>query len=159
MDDFLTGVGAFVIGVLVTVAAFVIVNQRNRLKGVEAAAGPLKLTFEFHELIKKEVVRVASISLANMVRVDREMIELWERSPFRLREDSEKKLELLKSMTDELEGRLQVLDGEDRYRAATQLREIYREYLRAAREHWASSSGYQEVKHRVVAGLERIERL
>lgn len=159
MDDIAIFVGIALLASCLILAFIVVLRQQTRLKRVEAKAGPASVSFDFHEAVKKEVARVSAITQADMARLDRQMIEFWEAEPLRQPENGAARLELLRTEILRIESLFDHASDDDKYRIASQLRELYREYLRHAREHWASSEHYQRIKRQIVAGLEKIERL
>lgn len=147
--------------VILVLLAIVVITQRGRLKRFEAKLGLDSVGFsvELHEMVKREVARVSLASLGRLAKVDRQLIEFWEKGKLLTSDDSAKRMDLFATEVTELEARLESAPLEDRYQLAAQLRELYWEYLRHAREHWASSPEYQAIRVRVVRGLERIETM
>ena len=142
------------------ILSFVVVLRNSaRLKRVEAKAGPASVSLDFYAEVKKEVARVSAITQADMARLDIQMIDFWESESLRQPEKGAARLELLRIEILRLESLFDQSSDDDRYRIASQLRELYREHLRHAREYWASGDGYQQVRQQVVAGLMKIERL
>lgn len=160
MDDVIL-FGGVVLAVIVAILTVVVVSQRERLKRFEAklGVGGIGLTVELHELVKKEVARVSLASMSRMARIDRRLIEFWEREKFLSPEDGANRLSLFEAEMTDLETKLAAASAEDQYQLASQLRELYWEYLRHARAYWASSPGYQAIRARVMEGLAKIEAL
>jgi len=117
------------------------------------------LTVELHELVKKEVARVSLASLGRLARVDRELIDFWERTRFLTSEDSARRLGLIQSEVFELERKFRAAPAEDKYHLAFQLREFYWKWLEFGRQHFASSESYQQIRQQVMAGLAEIEQI
>ena len=158
MDDLLL-YGGIVLAMFVAVLVAVVVSQRERMKRFEAklGVGGIGLTVELSELVKKEVARVSLASLGRIAKVDRELIDFWEKERDLSAEDSTKRLELIANEVADLEARLKDAAPEDKYHLAVQLRELYWKHLQFGRQHWASSSGYQAIRARTIDGLKRIE--
>lgn len=159
MDDIAIFGGALFVVSSVILVFIVVLNQRTRLKRVEAKVGFASVSFDFDAAIKKEVARVSAITQADMAKLDRQMIEFWEAESLRQPENGAARLELLRTEILRIEGQYDHASDDDQYRIASQLRELYREYLRHARDHWASSENYQRIRQHIVGGLEKIERL
>lgn len=161
MDDLIL-YAAVALAMFVAVLMGAVVSQRTRMRRFEAKVGlgGVGLTVELHDLVKKEVARVSLASLGRLARVDRELIDFWERAPRSLTsEDSARRLGLIQSEVAELERKFRAAPAEDRYHLALQLRELYWKWLNFGRQHFASSEGYQKIRQQVVAGLAEIERI
>ena len=158
MDDVVVIGCVAIIAIFATLGVVVVFNKRDRIKRVEAKAGPASVSFDFYEAVKKEVARVSAVTQADMAKLDRQMIDFWESESFRDPERGVMRLEILEEEISRIESLFDHSSDDDKYRSASQLRELYREYLRHARDYWASSANYQTVKQRVVAGLLKIEQ-
>lgn len=160
MDDLLL-YGGIALAVFVGVLIVVVVSQRARLKRFEArlGVGGIGLTVELTDLVKREVARVSLASLGRITKVDRELIDFWEKERHLTSEDSIRRLELIAQEVSSLESRLETAPLEDKYHLAVQLRELYWKHLQFGRRHWASSSGYQAIRARTIEGLKRIESM
>jgi hypothetical protein len=160
LDDLLV-YGGIVLAVFVGVLVAVVVSQRARMKRFEAKLGVsgIGLTVELSDLVKKEVARVSLASLGRIARVDRELIDFWEKERTLSAEDSSKRLDLIAREVLGLEARLNDAPPEDAYHLAVQLRELYWKHLQFGRLHWGSSSGYQVIRAGTIKGLERIEKM
>lgn len=160
MDDLIL-YAAIALALFVVVLVGVVVSQRERMKRFEAKLGMsgVSLTVELHELVKKEVARVSLASLSRLARVDRELIDFWERAQFLTSEDSAHRLGLIQSEVTELEKKFRVAPVEDKYHLALQLRELYWKWLEFGRQHFASSDSYQQIRQQVIAGLAEIEQI
>ena len=66
---------------------------------------------------------------------------------------SSEKVELVEQKVSELEGLWLNSSPEEKVHYGLALRELYWEYLKAARHHWASSEDFQQVWHRVEKGF------
>lgn len=155
-------IALFVVGgVVLAVLAIVVITQRQRIASIEADFGldGVGLSVKLHEMVKREVARVSLASLGRLARIDRELIEYWEKEKFLQPEDGAKRLALLDTEVTEIERKLSSAEPEDRVHLATQLRELYWKYLQHARAYWASSEGYQTIRRRVIEGLNRIEEM
>jgi len=153
--------GGIVLAIFVGILVAVVVSQRERMKRFEAklGVGGIGLTVELSDLVKKEVARVSLASLGRIAKVDRELIDVWEKERYLSAEDSTKRLELIASEVANLETRLREAPPEDKYHLAVQLRELYWKHLQFGRQHWASSSGYQVIRARTIEGLKHIEEM
>lgn len=160
MDDLIL-YAAVALVVFVAMLVAVAVSQRDRMKRFDAKVGlgGVGLTVELHELVKKEVARVSMASLSRLARVDRELIDFWERARFLTSEDSARRLGLIQSEVAELEEKFRAAPAEDKYHLAFQLRELYWKWIEFGRQHFASSEGYQQIRQRVMAGLVEIEQI
>lgn len=134
-------------------------NCHRRAHSGEIDKKSLRLYKEVREIVKSEMTRVSLQSLGRMAQIDRKLIDFWERERFLSPEEGGERLALFEKELDDLETKLLTAPIEDRYQIASLLRELYREYLRYAREYWASSQGYQLIRNRVMEGLTRIEAL
>lgn len=94
-----------------------------------------------------------------MARVDQRLIDSWERERHLMPDDGAERLSLIEGEITILELELAQARQEDKFQVAIVLRELYWKYLTHARQHWASSPGYQTVRARVMDGLKRIEAL
>jgi len=105
------------------------------------------------ESVIEKISYDAEVALAAL---DIELIPIWETRAFNHPEDSERKLQVLKECIARLEH--QVAESKDGSKAGSvaALRKVYMQYLEHAREHYASSTPYQEIKQRVIKGLEAI---
>lgn len=150
------GLMAFVIVLL-----GIVVNQRSRMKRFEAKVGlsGVGLTVELHELVKKEVARVSLASLGRLARVDRELINFWERGKLLSAEDSARRLELIKDQVAEVQKIFRSAPIEDKYQLALQLRDLYWKFLEYGRRNYASGEGYQRIRRQVLEGLKEIEQI
>lgn len=110
-------------------------------------------------MVRREVARIALASLGRLARMDRELIRFWEGEQLLSSAQSSERLTLVEREVAELEALLRAAPSEDRYHIAVQLRELYWKLLHHARQHWASSEGYQTIRARVIAGLQRIESM
>lgn len=146
---------------LFLVIAGVFISERSRMKKMAATLGLNGISFsvELHELVKKEVARVSLASLGRLARVDRELIDFWERGRLLSPEDSARRIGLIESQVTEVEKKLRSAPIEDRYQLALQLRDLYWKWLEYGRQHFASSEGYQTIRGKVIAGLKEIEQI
>lgn len=147
--------------IVVIVLTIVVATQARRFKRFEArvSMGGMGVSVDLYEAAKREVARASIASLSRLARIDRQLIEFWERERFLKPEDSERRFSLFQAEISDLEQKLAVALDEDKYQLASQLRTLYLECLRYARMHWASSPPYQAIRARVMEGLERIEGL
>ncbi len=160
MDDLLV-IGGGVLAVIVIILTVAALSQRERWKRFEArfGVGGIGFAVELHEEVKREVARVSLASMSRMARIDRQLIEFWEREKLLSPEDGAKRLSLFEAEVTDLETKLAAAFVEDQYQLSSQLRGLYWEYLRHARAYWASSPGYHAIRARVMQGLTRIEAL
>ena len=160
MDDLILYAGV-ALALFVTVLVGVAVSQRKRLKRFEAklGMGGVGLTVELHELVRKEVARVSLASLGRLARVDRELIDFWERGRLLTSEDSARRLGLIQNEVAEVEKKFRAVPAEDKYHLALQLRELYWKWLEFGRQHFASSESYQRIRQQVMTGLAEIEQI
>jgi hypothetical protein len=167
---------AYLVAVFAALAAFLVLRRDGLLNGSTSAVdaiivaavlaivllpafrkvtvGGVTLEPEVRELIQREVGKTQMEALRLLVARDVQMIPLWEREHSGVPSDfSAEKLALLERHTVELE-RLWVASArEERAHVGLALREVYWQWLAAARHHWASSAAYQAVRGRVEKGL------
>jgi hypothetical protein len=160
VDDAIA-IGGIVLAVVVLALIGIVINQRDRLKRFEAkfGVGGIGLTVELSDLVKREVARISLASVARMAHMDQRLIEFWERERFLTPEEGAARISLLEDEIMRLERDLANAASEDKFQLAMQLREFYSRLLTHAREHWASSANFVQIRERVVAGLKGIERL
>lgn len=106
--------------------------------------------------VESAIEKISYEAEGALAALDIELIPIWEARSFNRPEDSERKLQVLKECIDRLEH--QVAQSTDGLKAGSvsALRRVYMQYLEHAREHYASSSPYQDIKQRVIRGLEAI---
>jgi len=126
------------------------------IKSLEFPGG---LKVELHEMVQREVSKASAETLRRVAAFDQKMIEYWERESIRRHEDSEPKLRLLEETVEQLELDLTNAPEADKPHLGFALREMYLAYIKHARDHYASSEPYQKIRHRVMAGLARLEKL
>jgi hypothetical protein len=152
---------AVIAALAVVILLIIVATQARRIKRVETKVSltGIGVSVELHELVKREVGKAAISSLGRLARIDRELIEIWEKKSQPQREDGEKQLSLLETAISEIERKLETAAAEDIYALASQLRELYWQLLQSARNHYASSAPYQATRARVMTGLTKIEAL
>lgn len=126
------------------------------IKSLELPGG---LKVELRELVQREVSKATAETLRRVAAFDQTMIEYWERESIMRHEDSEPKLRLLEETVEQLERDLSNVPEADKPHLGFALREMYLAYIKHARDHYASSEPYQEIRHRVMAGLAKLEKL
>ena len=154
-------VALLIVAGVVLILAIAVTTQARRFKRFETKASltGIGVSVELHELVKREVGKASMSSLGRLAKIDRELIDIWEKKALLQREDGEKRLSLLETAISEIERKLEGSAPEDIYPLASQLRGLYWQLLQSARDHYASSAPYQAIRSRVMTGLAKIEAL
>jgi hypothetical protein len=110
-----------VVAAVVVILAIAVATQARRFKRFETKASltGVGVSVELHELVKREVGKASMSSLGQLVRIDRELIEIWEKKAQPQREDGEKQLSLLATAISEIERKLEAAASEDMYALAS----------------------------------------
>jgi hypothetical protein len=160
MDDIALLLVALLAVVALIVAAIAF-SERRRISKlfVKGGTGGLELSLEMHEIVQKEVQRISASALRRAIALDRKLLEFWENGRFRTSEESALRLQTIADAVAEMESVLEHAPAAEKLQVGLFLREAYWAYLRHAREHFASSTGYFEIRSKVVAGFNRLENL
>ncbi|HEY9228598.1 MAG TPA: hypothetical protein VIP11_18230 [Gemmatimonadaceae bacterium] len=111
----------------------------------------------FKRFVRREVIRAESEARRLLATVDLAMMPIWEREHSSVPSDwSAQKVELLARTVRDLEDKFRKASPKDRAAYAIALRDVYWQWLAAARHHWASSAPYHDVWRHVEKGFAEI---
>ena len=131
---------------------WVVLSQTRRLSRLKLKFGEhSEFEVELQMLVQQEVRRVNSIRLRELAKLDQLLIDIWEREGAKLltgKQSSDSLREISESVA-RLEVEWVTAEETEKVDTALALREIYWLWLHRAREHFASSTPYQEVKAHV----------
>lgn len=125
------------------------------VKTLEAPGG---WKIELRDEVKRELEVVATGALHRLAALDARLIGYWEKNKFLQPEESSERLAVIEEAVSSLEAEFVQAGHLERLGIGLALRAVYWEYLNRAREHYASSKPYHEIKERVLAGLRSIEQ-
>ncbi|SEQ55160.1 hypothetical protein [Nitrosomonas ureae] len=160
MDD-LIGISILILVIVVLILGISLISERRRINRfiVKVDGSGLEFSVELRELVQREVNRATTETLHRIVALDKKLIEYWERESIHKHTDSESKLRLLEQNVTDLEQSFSRAAESEKPNLGFALREMYWQYLRQARSHYASSSAYQAIRARVLEGLSKLEVL
>ncbi|MDH4394721.1 MAG: hypothetical protein QE278_03490 [Limnobacter sp.] len=106
--------------------------------------------------VETTIEKISYEAEGELAALDIELIPIWEAESLKRPEDSTRKLQVLKECVERLER--QVLESAEGSKSASvsALRRVYVQYLEHARQHYASSAPYQDIRTQVIKGLEAI---
>ncbi len=125
------------------------------VKSLEAPGG---WKIELRDEVKRELELVASGTLHRLAALDARLVGYWEKNKFLQAEESAERLAVIDETASQLEREFANAGQLEKLGIGLALRTVYWEYLNRAREHYSSSTPYQEIKTRVLKGLKTIEQ-
>ena len=151
---------AFAIAIIATAVAVLLISQRDRIGRFALRFGENKeIEFELSELVQAEVDKAKCRSLKELVALDMKLIPLWERRGFRSPIDSKQKLEAIAAHVEAIENQLEHATTSDAIDYRSVLRELYWHWLEQAREQFASSDDYKQIRNHIMTRLQESQRL